>query len=126
MRYLLIIIVTLILAIGQAFASTWDGELDPNDFDNWKVISVQPTPQGLIWIFVKNPDLASPIDVVAMTVDPGDGTLLVYCYFKHNVAHSFIFIPVLDKYVEEDLTGEEKNRCMKCHKSDKIPGGRVI
>ena len=114
MKYLLIIIVALALATANAWAFDWEGELDPNEFDKWKVISVQPTPQGLVWMFVKNPDEESPIDIVAMAVDL-NFALLSYRYFKFGIPYSFVFNPDLEKYVKKPLTEEQKDGCMKCH-----------
>lgn len=119
MKYLLIIIVALVLATGQAFAFTWEGELDPNDFNDWEVISVQPTPQGPLWMFLKNPDETSPIDIVAIAVDRY-AELLMYRYFKYGIPHVFIFDSAQEKYVEKPLTEKDKGGCMKCHESDKL------
>lgn len=125
MRYLLIIIMAIVLVTSQAFAFTWEGELDPNDFDKWEVLDVQPTPRGLVWMYVKNPDKESPIDVVAMAVNPKDATLLGYRYFKYGIPHSFELNPDLDKYVAKALTDKEKNSCMKCHKEQALKGRAI-
>lgn len=124
MRYLLITIVALVLATTNAFAFTWEGELDPNEFDKWEVINIKPTPKGFIWVFIKNPDENSPINIVAMAINSSN-TLLGYHYFKYSIPHVFTFDSKLNKYVEKHLTDEEKNGCMKCHK-DKMLKSRAI
>ena len=146
MKRLIIIIITVLLAMGSALDFThaaagrdpapefapesepafdWEGELDPNEFDKWKVISVQPSTQGLFWIYIKNPDENSPIDVVAMVVDE-ETVLFGYRYFKYGIPHSFIFNSAQRKYVRKPLTQKEKNRCKNCHESNKISNGQAI
>jgi hypothetical protein len=115
-----LIILLIVLTAGMAWAFSWEGELDPNEFDKWKLISVQPSPQGLLWMFVKNPDQASAIDTVAMAVDL-DSTLIGYRYFKGGEPYSFVFDSSQEKYVERRFTNEEKNSCMKCHVDKLVP-----
>jgi len=122
MRCLTIIIITIVLAMGTSLAFDWEGELDPNEFDKWKVLFAQPTPQGLVWVLIKNPDEESLIDIVAMAVDPSSSVLLGYRYFKYGEPHSFVFNPDLNKYVKKRLTEEQRNKCLKCHESGKTPG----
>ena len=119
----LIILVTLLTA-GTAWGFTWEGVLDPNEFDKWKVISVQPTAQGLIWMFIKNPDQASPIDIVALAVD-ANSTLIAYRYFKYSEPHSYIFDINEDKYVRHHFTDEQKKSCMKCHSGKLVPKASI-
>ena len=118
MRTLIILLV--VLAAGAAWAFEWEGELDPNEFDKWTVISVQPTPQGLVWMFAKNPDEASAIDVVAMAVD-SNFTLLSYRYFKHGEPHSYFFNVKEGKYVRYQFTEEQRKSCMNCHSEKLVP-----
>jgi hypothetical protein len=113
-----LIILLIVLIAGMAWAFSWEGELDPNEFDNWKLLSVRPSPQGLFWIFVKNPDQESPIDIVAMVIDL-NSTLLGYRYFKYGEPHSYIFDSNEGKYVRRHFTNEQRRSCMKCH-SDKV------
>jgi len=99
-----IFLTVLILAMSLTLVSfTYEGELDPNEFNKWKVLSVQPpTPQGVFWMYVKNPDQASPIDIVAMVVDL-DSTLLGYRYFKGGEPYSYVFDSNEEKYVWQTL-----------------------
>lgn len=111
--------VFIILLISLSFLGfSWEGELDPNEFDKWELISTQPTPQGLLWMYMKNPDEASPIDIVAMAIDM-NATLLGYRYFKNGKPYSFVFDDSQEKYVERHFTDEQINACMKCHQ-DKL------
>jgi len=105
-------------------AFSWEGELDPNEFDKWEVLSVQPTPQGLVWIFARNPDQASPIDIVAMAVDL-NSALFGYRYFKYGQIYSYVFNTGEDKYVRQYFTDEQKKSCMKCHSDKLIPEASI-
>ncbi len=119
----LMILLTLLTA-GTAWAFTWEGELDPNEFDKWKVISVAPTPQGLIWMFIKNPDRASPIDVVAMQVDL-NSTLLSYRYLEYGEPHIYVLDINQNKYVRHHFTLEQKKSCMQCHSDKLVPRASI-
>lgn len=99
---------------------TWEGELNPNNFDKWEVLSVQPSPQGIIWMFLRNPDKESPIDIVATGVFV-DGTLMGYRYFKYGEPYSFTYDVEKDSYTEE-----EKLTCMECHQDQVLKHGEAI
>jgi len=102
---------------------SWDGELNVNEFDNWEVLSTQFIPQGT-WVFIKNPDITSPIKIVAMAIDY-EQNLWGYRYFKDSQPYSFRFNPDNTKYEEYKFTQEERNGCMKCHQ-DKIVAQEAI
>ena len=109
-----LIILLILLTAGMAWAFTWEGELNPNEFDNWKLISVQPTPQGYFWVFIENPDQTSAIDVVVMEVDL-NSMLRSYRYFKYGEPHIYIFDNDQQKYLRHYFTNEQKKACMQCH-----------
>ena len=119
-----LIVLLIVLTAGMAWAFSWEGELDPNEFDKWKVVSAQPTPQGFLWMFVKNPDEESPIDIVAMAVD-ANSTLIAYRYFKYSEPHSYIFDINEDKYVRHHFTDEQRRSCMKCHTDKLVPQASI-
>lgn len=96
---------------------TWEGELNPNEFDDWKLLSVRPVPQGYFWVFIENPDQTSAIDVVVLEVDL-NSNVLGYRYFKDGEPYLYVFDVNKGKYVHYSFTQEEKESCMKCH-SDK-------
>lgn len=112
-RYLIFCLLFLALFLT---GFTWEGELNPDEFDKWKVVSAQPTPQGFLWMFVKNADEESPIDIAAMAVDI-NSTLIGYRYFKYGEPYSYIFDRTRDKYVRYRFTVEEKESCKRCHNS---------
>jgi hypothetical protein len=120
----LIIIVVILLTAGIAWSFTWEGELDPNEFDEWKVVSVSPSSQGFLWMFVKNPDQSSAIEIVALAVDL-NSTVLGYRYFKSGTLYSYIFDSNDDKYVQQHFTDEQKESCMKCHSDKLVPQASI-
>jgi hypothetical protein len=109
-----LIILMVLLTAGMAWAFTWEGELDPNGFDKWKLLSINPNTDGSLWVFVENSDQASPIDIVAMETDL-NFTLLRYRYFKHGEPYSYVFDREKDKYIRHHFTDEQKKTCVKCH-----------
>lgn len=115
-----LIILLILLTAGMAWATTWEGELDPNEFSKWKFLSVTPNVEGLAWVLIKNPDHASSIDIVALAVDLSSN-ILGYRYFKYGEPYSYTFDNNQDKYVRHYFTHEEKESCMKCHSGELIP-----
>ena len=109
-----ILLIGLLLSVKSVMAFTWEGELNPNEFDNWKLVSVQPTPQGYFWVFIENPDQTSAIDVVVMKVDL-NSMLRSYRYFKYGEPHMYIYDAQQDKYIKMILTEKGKQDCLKCH-----------
>jgi len=107
----LFLILTLIPFL---IAFTWEGELDPNEFDNWELISVMPNPSGISWVIVKNPERQNAIDYAALLVDL-NANLLGYRYFKHGEPFGYFFDMDQEKYVRHEYTAEQRKGCMKCH-----------
>lgn len=94
---------------------TWEGELDPNDFDNWETDSTLQGPvYGLMWVIIKNPDLKSPIEKVALLLDV-EASVFAYRYFKHGRAYMFLYDDEKDRYITYEFNEEERNSCMECH-----------
>lgn len=119
-----LIVLLILLTAGMAWAFTWEGELDPNAFDNWKLLSIHPNSDGLLWIFIRNPDKTSPIDIVAMETDV-NFTLLKYRYFKYGEPYGYVFDREKDKYVRHYFTDKEKGSCIKCHNAKIVPQARI-
>ena len=92
----------------------YEGELDPNRFNEWEPIYSQTTPEGLIWMYVGNPDEASPIDVVAMLID-AEFTLIGYRYFKDGEPYQYIFDASEERFKHILILPEERKSCMGCH-----------
>ena len=98
-------------------AFTWEGELDPNNFNNWEVVDAMPSPQAFIWLIIKNPDQASPINTVAIGVGRYK-SLLFYRYFKYGEPYYYVFNVENSRYMRSNLTDEEKLSCMRCHRKE--------
>jgi len=107
----------LVLGVVLFFVTAfiWEGELDPNEFEKWEVISATPSGSNLMLIIIHNPDSASPIHKVAMLVDYSSN-LLAYRYFKDGEPFGYFFDTAQEKYVRHEYTSEEKKGCMGCHK----------
>jgi hypothetical protein len=111
-----ILLTILVLVMSLTLVSfNWEGELDPNDFGDWKITNVQPIVGKFFWIYVKNPDQTSLIKVVAILTDI-NFVLYKYRYFKYGEPYKYFFDDKQDKFVREYLTEEERKRCIKCHK----------
>jgi len=110
------LVLGVILMFVTAF--TWEGELDPNEFDKWELVSVIPSQNGLSWITVKNPNPEHAIDTVALLADL-NSNLLGYRYFKGGEPYGYLFDTEQEKYVRYEYTPEERKGCMGCH-SDKV------
>jgi len=109
-----LIVLLIVLTAGMAWAFTWEGELDPNEFDKWELISVMPNPGGISWVLVKNPDRSAPIDTVALLVDL-NANLLGYRYFKNGEPFGYFFDMEQEKYVRHNYTPDQRKTCMQCH-----------
>lgn len=123
-----ILLTILVLVIGLTLVSfnwegefAWEGELDPNKFDEWEFLYVQLNNQGNMWVFIKNPDEKSPIDIVAIEINLPSFSLISYRYFKYNEPYSYVFDSKQEKFVRNHLTKEQKEECMKCHDGKVIP-----
>lgn len=104
---------------------TWEGELNPNTFDNWEVLSVARTLNPLLVLgFITNPDKTSVIKTVAVTIVTLDGSLLGYKYFKDGQPYTYVFDGE-SGYVQYKFTPEEMKGCMQCHQDQVIPGEAV-
>ena len=113
-----LIVLLIMLTAGMAWAFTWEGEFDPNEFDNWEMISVIPNPGGISWVLVKNPDKSASIDTVALLVDL-NSNLLGYRYFRHGEPFGYFFNMDQEKYVRHNYTPDQRKACMHCH-SDRL------
>lgn len=100
---------------------TWEGELDPDDFDDWKVIkATEFDARGILWVFWRNPDTDSPIKVVVGEIY-FDETLIMYRYFKRGEPHMFYLDKQKNRYVRYSFTDEERKNCMSCHQDEVEP-----
>ena len=95
--------------------------LMPDDFAEWKTTKIL-TSQPYVWIIAANPDVASTIRAVAMAVTPEDMRLMAYKYFVNGVPRSFSYNHEKEKFIETELTSEQKRQCFECHKHGQVAG----
>jgi len=96
---------------------TWDGELDPHEFNNetkWTYAGTLQQDYSTVWVILANVDTASPIDHVALLTD-AYGNVLAYRYFKLNEPHVFSFDTDKLHYREYTYTEAQKQECFTCH-----------
>jgi len=115
---IIITVVAMVYALSHAF--TWEGELDPNEFDKWELTTVMPNPGGISWVIVKNPDPTHPIEMAALLIDVSSN-LLGYRYFKGGEPFGYFFDMDQEKYVRFEYTGQQKQGCMQCHQGHVQP-----
>lgn len=89
--------------------------LEPNTFAEWTATKIL-TPQSYVWIIAANPDLASTIRAVAMAVRPENMRLIEYKYFENSEPRSFSYSFEKEKFIETELTPEQRAQCLECHK----------
>lgn len=51
-----LIILVILLSAGMAWAFSWEGELDPNEFNKWKIIGSKMVNPLTVIATAKNPD----------------------------------------------------------------------
>jgi hypothetical protein len=118
MVVIIITVAALVYALSHAF--TWEGELDPNAFDNWEFVGSLSAGPGVAWLILKNPDPAHAIKTVAALVDLNDN-VLGYRYFKHGMPYSYFFDMGQEKYILHHYTVKQKKQCMQCHQDQLQP-----
>ena len=104
---------------------TWEGELNPNAFNNWEVLSIQNTNNpSIIFSFIRNPDKTSPIKKVVLDIIVFDGGLLRYRYFKDGQPYCYVYDGE-NKYMQRKYTLEERKGCMECHQDQIVAQERT-
>lgn len=99
---------------------SWDGELDPNLFDDWEVSSTFAGPiPGVVWTVVLNPDPQALIHKVALLLDL-NASLIVYQYFKGSEVFSYWYDETLNRYSQQTFTEAERQACAECHRPEDL------
>lgn len=107
MKKLLILLLPLFF-LGLA----WEGDLNPEDFENWEVVKIVEQTQNFIYLITKNPSETSNIKFVflAYTIK---GQLVEYYYFKNNKPYIFLYFENIDKF--KKLPDWKTKKCLECH-----------
>ena len=119
----LAIIVAMLLTAGIAFAEpTWEGELNPNNFDppEWVLVKSARISNTTGVIILDNADQSQPIKRVELTVFISTNTLLQYRYFKGEESFTYYLDPEKNRYTLWRMTLEEQEACANCH-SNMVP-----
>jgi len=109
-----LVVLVILLTAGMAWAFTWEGELDPNEFDKWQIIGAEIVNPLTMIATAQNPDMRAEIQRIQMFIYI-DGTLISYRYFKDGEIYDYVFNS--DKYMYERHQHTEKDRqsCIQCH-----------
>jgi len=112
-----VIFLVLVLVAFFLVAYTYEGEIDPKEFLNWKQVEGSGRwESSLIWTAVlSNPDKESKIKEVRVYILVNQ-KLIGYRYFKQNELFMYQLDMETDKYIRTFLSKEETKKCMKCHK----------
>lgn len=122
LNFILVSLVLLFSIVSFIFlfcAFTYEGEINPNDFDKpekWKMIKFYPDPiNKIVKVFLQNQDSLMPINIVFCKCN-FNGELISYRYFKYGEPYLFLYNTKEDKYMEYKLSMKERTECMECHK----------
>ena len=95
------------LVAGSVWAYTYEGELDPQVFFDWKWNAPIISPYlGLpfLQVIAQNPDQTSPIKVVKLTtlpLNPHSGYIIIsYIYEKGGITYGYVFDPKQERYIQ--------------------------
>lgn len=101
-----------------AWAFTYEGELDPNEFTKWEFVDVKLVSALVATITIQNPDKSANIQRVQMSVyinSDGSGSLFGYRYFKQGEIYEYEISIDKKRYERRKYTGKEWRACLKCH-----------
>lgn len=97
-----------------AWAFTYEGKLDPNEFTKWKLVEVRMVSSQMAVATAQNPDTSADIQRVQMLLHI-NGTLFLYQYFKNGEIYAYELNIKRDIYQRRKHTDKERRACLKCH-----------
>ena len=89
--------------------------LTPEVLTEWEIRKVL-VPQSIITFIVDNPDAASPVRAVALSIKAENMALLGYKYFEGKLPRKFDYNQVTETFDEVKLTERQKKQCFACHR----------
>ncbi len=110
----LLIILVIVLSAGMAWGFSWEGELDPNELDNWQITAPTMVDPLRMIATAQNPDKEAEIQRIQMVLYI-DGTLISYRYFKEGEIYDYVLNVDTDTYERQDYTETDRQSCMQCH-----------
>jgi len=115
-----LIILVILLTGGMAWAFTWEGELDPNEFVKWQIIEAKMASPLTMIATAQNPDKEAEVQRIQMIIYI-NGTLLSYRYFKGDEIYEYELNLDKDMYERRKHTEKPRQSCMQCHNVKLVP-----
>ncbi len=115
-----LIILVILLTGGMAWAFTWEGELDPNEFVKWQIIETKMFNSLTMIATAQNPDKGAKVQRIQMFIYI-NGTLLSYRYFKEGEIYEYELNLDKDMYERRKHTENYRKSCMQCHNVKLVP-----
>jgi hypothetical protein len=109
-----LLIFVILLTAGMAWAFSWEGELDPNEFVKWQIIGAKMVSPLTMIATAQNPDKEAEIQRIQMILYI-DGTLLSYRYFKGGEIYDYELNIDKSMYERHEYTEKDHRSCMQCH-----------
>ena len=121
----------LLLSCFMFLGLSWDGDLNPTEFDKWEVVHVWGSHDQ--WIVAKNPDETSKIDFAALVYENivetdiyGNVTkltkkLVEYRYFKDGEPYVLYYIDKIGEFRSIEIPDWKREECYACHKEKFTP-----
>jgi hypothetical protein len=115
-----LIILVILLTGGMAWAFTWEGELDPNEFVKWQIIETKMFNSLTMIATAQNPDKGAKVQRIQMFIYI-NGTLLSYRYFKGGEIYEYELNLDKDMYERRKHTEKYRQSCKQCHNVKLVP-----
>ena len=124
----LLIALCLLFAPLFVFGLSWQGDLNPTEFDKWETVKeLQGSNPDEMWLIAKNPDESSLIYFVVLIYRAEyvkgkygevkrEIILVEYRYFKHGEPYVFNYDRIEEKYWKLDIPDWKRKQCLHCHK----------
>jgi len=90
------IIISIMLVASTSFAFTYDGDIDPHKFLDWKVVGVLEINEYMGTMWLENPKMFSRIKYA--TVHLIGGGLSWYTYWKRGTLYTFEYNRITDRF----------------------------
>ena len=122
------IIITLTLVCLCTLGLSWEGELNPTEFEKWETVrELKGNNADAMWLIAKNPDEFSPIYFVVLIYRAEylkgkygevkrEIILVEYRYFKHGEPYVFNYDRIEEKYWKLAIPDWKRKQCLHCHK----------
>ena len=115
-KYILIPVYLVFLCI--LLGLSWEGELNPTEFDKWEIIKILHQDSWFVYVLAKNRDELSPIRLASFAYRKADKQLVEYAYFKLGELYSFKWHEDTDEYKRTKMQKWEIKRCFNCHQDE--------